>query len=533
MQRATDGHRLRPFVTPALTDVTVSPPVVIEATSAHPTRSWRTVLPVVAVSLCILLGVGLRVAAYARNQSLWIDEAMLALNVVHRTTAELFQPLDLNQGAPVGYLLLSKLAVRAFGPGELALRLVSIIAGLAGLAVFVPLAYRALPTGAARLAVCLFALSPYLVGYSAEFKQYELDATVAVVLMALGLPLWRNTAGPRVLVAMALAGAAAVWFSHPSVFVLGGVGLAFLADAAIRRDRGALAVRLAVVGAWLASFGACYWFCLRKLGTNDFLLEYWAGTFMPLPPTRPGDFAWIVHHFLAFFEKPVGLNPSEFGAGGLAAACFLVAALALLRSDWRLLVALVAPLGLAMLASGLQKYPFAGRLLLFAVPAALLMVAYGAAVVAQRLRHAVPGAAIVLVGLLFVAPVAECYWHTKRSIHAEDAREVLAHVHANWQPGDRAYMFYGATPAYSYYAPRYPIPKPAIVFGAPNRGGDQQVFQRELALLRGSPRVWVIIAHRQTTEETAIQAYLDGMGRCEEELRLTDALVLRYDLSGK
>jgi hypothetical protein len=321
----------------------------------------------------------------------------------------------------------------------------------------------------------------------------------------------------------------AVWFSHPSVFVLGGVGLAFLADAVVRRDRIALLARLAVVGTWLGSFTACYWFSLRNLGRNDFLLEYWAGKFMPLPPTSPGDFAWIVHHFLEFFEKPGGLNPTAFGAGGLAAALFLVAALALLRTDWRLLVALASPLALAMLASGLEKYPFSGRLLLFAVPAALVMVAYGAAVVVERLGG-IRGAGFVLLGLLFVAPVAECYWHMKRSIHAEDAREVIAHAHANWQPGDRAYVFYGATPTFAYYQPRYPIPTEAVRFGSPNRGGDQQVFQRELAVFRGTARVWIIIAHRQTTEETAIQAYLDSMGRLEEELQLADALVLRYDL---
>jgi hypothetical protein len=56
-------------------------------------------------------------------------------------------------------------------------------------------------------------------------------------------------------------------------------------------------------------------------------------------------------------------------------------------------------------------------------------------------------------------------------------------------------------------------------------------FQRELAVFRGERRVWIIIAHRQTTEETAIQAYLDSMSRREEELQLADALVLRYDLA--
>lgn len=529
MQSATDGNRILAFDahSPA-----VRPPLVVESTTAPQTSPprWRTVAPVLFVVACVAAGFALRGFCYARNQSLWIDEAMLALNVVYRTPAELLRPLDLNQGAPVGYLLLSKYVVKAFGPGELALRLVSLVASVAGLAVFVPLAYRMLPAAAARLAVCLFALAPYLVGYSAEFKQYELDATLAVVLMAVGLPVWRNEAGRGRLVAFAAAGAVAVWFSHPAVFVLGGVGLAALADAAARRDRAALLARLGVVAAWLASFAVCFLLFTRKLGMNQYLLDYWAGTFMPLPPTGVGDLAWVVHHFLALFEKPGGLNPTEFGAGGLAAACYLVGALALARTDWRTLVALVAPLVLALAASGLHKYPFAGRLMMFAVPALLLVVGYGATVAAGGLNRTLPGAGLVVLALLFVAPVAECRWLLKKPSHAEDARAAVAYVHEHWQAGDRLYVYYGAVPAFAYYSPRYPFPPEAVRFGVENRRGDQRVFQEELQPLRGKRRVWVIFAHRQSAEEAAVQAYLDSAGRREDQTRWNDAAVMRYDL---
>src|SRR4029079_13743881 len=102
------------------------------------------------------------------------------------------EPLDLNQGAPVGYLLLAKLAVQVGGSNEYALRSVSLIAALAGMAVFTPLASRMLPLGAARIAVCLFALSPFLAGYAAEVKQYEFDAAVPAGPMAAGRPVWRG-----------------------------------------------------------------------------------------------------------------------------------------------------------------------------------------------------------------------------------------------------------------------------------------------------------------------------------------------------
>jgi hypothetical protein len=265
---------------------------------------------------------------------------------------------------------------------------------------------------------------------------------------------------------------------------------------------------------------------------NQYLLDYWAGTFLPLPPYKPGHFAWVVHHFFAAFDNPGGFAATAVGAGGLAGVLYLIGALALARADWRLLVALASPLVLAMLASGLQKYPFAARLILFAVPGMLLVVAYGAWEVVGRLNPAIPGAGVVILGGLFAAPIAQCQWQTKRPLHAEDAREAIAHAHANWQPGDRAYVFYGAAAAYAYYQDRYPFPHEAVTFGVENRGQGQRRFQWELEPYRGYQRVWVVIAHRQSSEEAAIRAYLDAWGRCDESVRFCDALVLRYDLSG-
>ncbi|OWK36016.1 hypothetical protein [Fimbriiglobus ruber] len=532
MERVTPHNRLL-----AIEDgesVSMREPVVVESPAVPAPRPMRARLlaavPVVLVVASILAGTGLRVFAYARNQSLWIDEAMLALNVVYRTSPELLEPLDLNQGAPVGYLLMCKTVTTAFGGSELMLRLPSFVAGLIGLALFVPLAYRALPLAAARAAVILFSLAPYLIGYSAEFKQYGLDATIAVGLMLLGLPVWRSEAGRWRMVALAAGGALAVWFSHPAAFVLGGVGLAALADAAVRRDWPALAARCAVVAAWGVSFATCYFLFTRKLGMNQYLLDYWAGKFMPLPPTRPGDIMWIFHHFFAFFIAPAGFEPDIIHAAGLAGVCFLIGCLAMARADWRLLVATVTPLVLALLASGLHKYPFAGRLLIFAVPAALVVVGYGAVLIAERLEGVARWSGLVFLVALFIAPAHECYMGIKRPIHAEDAREVIAYAHENWQAGDQAYVFYAASAAFEYYQPQYPFPREAVRVGVENRDKDISRFQEELRPFRGQKRVWVLIAHRQSTEEYAIQAYLDGMGKCEEKIRFRDAVVMRYDL---
>ncbi len=508
---------------------TVKSADVVEPTAPLP-PSPRLTLPRLLVIIAVVLGVVLRGYGYARNPSLWIDEAMLALNVIHKPTAELLQPLDLNQGAPVGYLLASKQMVKVFGGSEYALRALSLIAALVGLLVFVPFAYRAMPQPAARLAVALFALSPYLAGYAAEFKQYELDATLAVALFAFAEPVWRGKSGRGCLVGLATLGAVSVWFSHPALFVLGGVGLAILADAIARSDRPALRDRVLVCAAWGVSFAACYLLFTRKLGMNQYLLDYWAGKFMALPPYKPGHFAWLVHHYFEAFDKPGGFHAEAINASGLAGLLALVGGLVLARHDWRLLIAVTTPVALALLASGLQKYPFAGRLLLFAVPGLLVLVATGAWAAAQAIGRAVPGARWLVLATLFAAPLGECQWQFKRPLHAEDAREVIGYVHAHRQPTDKVYVFYGAVAAFHYYQDRYPFPMSEVIQGAENRGKDQSQYQRELERLRGEHRVWIIVAHRQATEEAAIRAYLDGMGTCKETLRLADAVVWRYDL---
>jgi hypothetical protein len=236
-------------------------------------------------------------------------------------------------------------------------------------------------------------------------------------------------------------------------------------------------------------------------------------------------------HYFELFQKPGGLNADTWGLAGVAGLCYLAGAVALGKSDWRLLVALVVPMGLCLFASGLHKYPFAGRLMLFSIPGLLLVAAYGASAILSRL-NGLPGVGPALVGVLVGSGVMECYWlATTRPLHGEMAREAFAEIWDGWQDGDKLYVFYGAAPAFGYYHPRYPFPADAVLVGADNRNGPQEVFHDELKRLRGHKRVWAVIVHRQTPQETAIRAYLDGMGKREVLSRRPDAVVMRYDLS--
>src|SRR6185312_9185161 len=49
-------------------------------------------------------GLVLRLSAYLKDRSMWLDECWLSSNIVSRSFAGLFRPLDDYQGAPLGFL---------------------------------------------------------------------------------------------------------------------------------------------------------------------------------------------------------------------------------------------------------------------------------------------------------------------------------------------------------------------------------------------------------------------------------------------
>ena len=93
MNPATDGpmqvtNRLNPL----------SSPVIV--TSPESAASNRRVNARAAIVAFVVLGIALRVVPLVSDRCLWIDEAMLALNLVERTPRQLLQPLDWNQRPP-------------------------------------------------------------------------------------------------------------------------------------------------------------------------------------------------------------------------------------------------------------------------------------------------------------------------------------------------------------------------------------------------------------------------------------------------
>ncbi|MBW7998563.1 MAG: hypothetical protein FVQ81_18715, partial [Candidatus Glassbacteria bacterium] len=130
----------------------------------------------------VAIGLVLRIWHFVGARSLWIDEAMIGKNIIDRSFAQLFQSLDYGQIAPIGWLILEKVAYNMIGGLEYSLRLAPFIFGIAALGVFSWLTLRCFKGILAPIVIFLFAINPRLIFYSAEVKQYGADVFFSSLL---------------------------------------------------------------------------------------------------------------------------------------------------------------------------------------------------------------------------------------------------------------------------------------------------------------------------------------------------------------
>ena len=516
MTPATDGplhlaNRLLP----------IGEPVVVTAPAPVARPSWVESRTLVAA--LVLLGSGLRLVPMLQNRNLWIDEAMLGLNLVERSPQQLLKPLDWNQAAPVGFLLTVAATMMSFGTSEWAMRLFPFIGSMLGLIGFAWIAPRMPAPAAATLGIALFAISPHLVDYSAECQQYATDAALAVGIFAAGLSLLQGAGGFRRWAVFAGVGAAAVWFSHPVAFVLGGVGGAIFLDALVKKDRMRILACLGMIACWLTSFALCYFLFVAQLGNNQFLLDYWAGHFLPLPPKELGDVTWLADHFFGPIGYPGGLGGTEVKAGGIAAVLLAVGVAGFWRERWPIAVALVVPGVLALFASGVHMYPFAGRLLLFLVPMLLLGVARGAWAVGSTLWPTQKVAAVSSRRAVY----RRCWRHTSSSAARRDrsrSRKFSRTFARGCNPATRCICTTAAPPRSS--STRATIRSRRGLFA--EHRANRTEYRDELQQFAGQPRVWLVFSHRHLAEES-LCGRMPRAGRVPRELQRPGATAFLFD----
>lgn len=474
--------------------------------------------------LVLLLGGFIRLKQWLGNRSLWYDELLVADSVLGRGHLRLLtEPLAHDQSAPPLWLTAEKLAVQLFGPDERALRLPSLLAGLATVGLVWLVARRVLPPVLAPVAMTLVAFSPVLLRFSNELKQYAFDGAAVLLVLLLALRVPRHDPPGRALVLLAGFGCVVVWASTASVFALSGVSvLIVLEQWRYRGLRAACGVAL-VLSAWLVSLAVEYVLVLQASQQSAFLQEYWASSF----PGEDGLLAWAGRRVLAVAAGPLSLRATL----PLAYVVLGLGLLLLLLRGGRGGRAVVLTLLSGFTAAGLSLYPLGQRVALWTIPLAALVLT---AVLPGRLRaddHVqhprrqttlrtvwLVVAAVALLELVQVS-AASARRAAQVVLTLEELRPLMAEVQGLRRPGDAVVVEQGAEVGTRLYADQTGLRRDGVVRLTPGSCDDREALD---AVGLGRRPVWLIVSHVSsgTTRAGGVGALLQRMS--------TQARVVRH-----
>ena len=482
--------------------------------------------------IILAIGIYIRVVQYIANRSLWLDEAMLSLNIVHRTLFGLLKPLIYNQAAPIGFLFLEKLAVLIFGPNEYSLRLFPLLSGVIALFLFYKVSRLYIKDKAVPFSVFLFSISYILIRYSSEVKPYSSDVLVALILYLIASPFFSKENGNRKYIIFGIVGALCIWISYPSVFVLAGVGTTIFI-LYLYSGKWKQIVKLSVIYLfWIINFAIFYTFSLHNLQSHNRLVHALKESFAPSPVESLPKFKWYFYHFYFgtfqyFFRSEVYM---------VAAFLFIIGFAKILIEKNVKLTAIFSPIVFLLIASLLGKYPIGGRLILFLISPIILITSEG---VVELISKYSGKKVVLIIGILltFISyPLNDTLKALVVPIKKEEIKPAMKYISKNAKKDDTIYVYFGAIPAFKFYSERFNIDKKNCILASWGSKHDLNVFLDEVKKLRGKKRVWFLISHvrpkRKIDEEKFLLFNLDRMGHRIDSRKYIGASVYLYDLTG-
>jgi hypothetical protein len=508
----------------------------VEATARRKSLESEALVrsPKLAVPTLIAVALALRLTYYLLNPSLSTDEADLALNLIHRSYAGLFQRLDFNQAAPPGFLLLQKLAINLFGTSAYSLRLLPLLAGAAACLLVYPVAVRIAGRPAAIVALALFAVSAPLVSYASTNKQYSFDVAVVLGLYVLMVAI-RRRLHTREMVLLALVGMIAVLLSYAAAFVLAAIWVVLAAENVVARRWREVAGLAGVGVVWLGSLATAF------LSTRASIEQIQGSADSALTSVHAAlrTFGGIARYLLSV----PGFAPEVRAAvTWILIAVWFVGVRALVQRSPGVTAVLVVPTILAGTAVWIGSYPGFGRTFLFVEPSLIVLIASGTQLFASGGRpRALRAGAGLAVLILLGAGAFETLRHFRPSTVTEPAR-ALSYLIEHTRKGDSLYVSRTAQYTFRYYLEcgcfansrvvakgrkLWPIrptagygqfdaalesAPPALIAGS-SIDSSGRGYAADFARLLGRKRVWILLSGVNPDEKQALRAFLQSHGQ--------------------
>jgi hypothetical protein len=340
----------------------------------------------ITVAAIFVVGVAISLFQFLYNRSLWGDEAMLALNIIHRSGAELLQPLDYVQVAPVLFLQIEKF-FSILLPPDYGLRFFPLLSFWASIYFFQKIIRKHLNSVyAVIMALSLFVFGYTFLYYSNEMKQYMSDILVLLCVFWFVLKDYKQEHNKYYI--LGIIGVISISLSNvaPIILFTCGVYICYVHFFVNRKTN--LMPLLPLFSVWLGVFAAYYAFFIYEHPVKEAMTRFWShpsnNAFLPSNPIKPDFYMFFVQKIKSIL---VNLTTSFDGVSNIVGrGMFRIVigilfmwgmAVSIRNKNIRLIILTCTPIVLHLFLSAFQLYPFATRLVLYTLPGVIVICSLG------------------------------------------------------------------------------------------------------------------------------------------------------------
>ena len=385
---------------------------------------------------------------YLYCRSLWLDEAMLALNIVNRTYSELASPLSHNQIAPILFLWIEKTIAYFFNYSEYGLRFFPLLCYWFNIILFYRLIKKIFTSTIVLISLLsLFCFNYWLLLYGTDVKQYITD--VSVMLIAITFLVNHERLNKKNTLFLAVFGVLCIFLSSVTPIILVTITLIYLIGTEDEIWDNIEHLLLPIMS-WTLAFVLYYVQFVYANPVKIYMVDYWstANCFLPSP--------FDISLFIDFFvhkSKIVLVSLYGFRYFGVFLPFVFFTGLWELKKtkNYKMLLLFAVPFTAHLILSAFKLYPFDLRMLLYTIPVLLLVTGHGllsinniipTKVSRENERHIFFSIPFIFFTFLLIVGIP---------LKDEEIKGNLSYLEKNIQDGDNLFITPYAVPAYKYY----------------------------------------------------------------------------------
>ncbi len=496
--------------------------MAITASVQRPDAEWRIISSAWALAGIVVVAAALRLL-FLGQRSYWLDE-VISVELARLSGSELLHAWTSTEPNMPFYTLLLRAWIRAFGEGELAVRLLSCLPSIAVVPALYALVLRLFDRNTALLSSALLALHAFQIHYGQEARSYSLVCFLALLSSWALVEAVRQPGAGRWCVYVLVSVSAIYSHACAAFILLGHAASIYLCPFGRGSRRGflvsvAVTVLLALPLLWLVAAR------VAGLDTTGLALSGIRGlwrSFLGIGGTSP-LFALLSIVAVVIAMLPLRRLPAPM----LVASSHSEYGIPESWARWFTFFWLIAPIVVLSLVS-VRKSFLIDRYLIVAAPAVVILVAR-AVLRAPSRRHLQWAVAILLV-----LSTERVIHHFRRASGADWRRATALLIEKTGESDAIVLSPYYTRINIDHYQRRQgarrelPIVWPTqwrALYDPPEADPSRQDLA---ALAARHERLWLVLSHTKETVATRFGASIDGIYSLVEMTSLTGIAIAQY-----